>query len=375
LPITTSRLPAPLSRHLRRARRLALKRLPSPVKNRLRLAKWAILGPPAATTIAATRTQASVKPSLLAKPTKADVKDSAAESIFVGADCKPIPAPKGKSTIEVRREFIFKSTNPQGSVLEIGPAHHGTLPKRDGFNTKNVDHLDRLGLIDKYEGDTTVLSDQIEEVDYIIAAGATMAEIVSQEFDLVLASHVIEHTTSLIHFINACARLLTDDGALTLIVPDHRFCFDRFRERSSLSAVIDASLQPAESHSLGTVTEHALYAVSRRGAIVWPAGQGGNYRCVHDLGYARKLAEESANGHYIDVHHWVFTPNHLRLLIHDLADLGHISVREALFQNTVGFEFYLTLKVDGPGPRMRREELIALADTERRMLDIPTFGP
>lgn len=257
-------------------------------------------------------------------------------------------------------------------MLEIGPAHAPTFAKRDGFNTRNVDHLDRLGLMEKYR-DHNVPTEEIEEVDYVLAPGATMAETIPDRFDLVLAAHVLEHTTSLIHFVNECGRLLTDRGALSLIVPDHRFCFDRFRERSSISAVIDASLDPAKVHTRGTLTEHALYAAKRQGVIAWSPIHQGGYGWVHDVAYAKKLAAEADSGVYHDVHHWVFAPHHLRLLLHDLADLGHISLREAAFRNTVGCEFYLNLTANGPGPGMPRERLLELADAERRSLDVPVF--
>ena len=57
-----------------------------------------------------------------------------------------------------------------------------------------------------------------------------MLKAIDERFDLVLASHVLEHTTSLIDFLNECTPLLADNGVLALVVPDHRYCFDRFRE-------------------------------------------------------------------------------------------------------------------------------------------------
>ena len=65
--------------------------------------------------------------------------------------------------------------------------------------------------------------------------------------------------------------------------------------------------------------------------------------------------------------------HHLRLLLHDLADLGYVSVRETYFHDTVGHEFFLNLSVDGPGPGLSRAELVALADDERRSTDRPRF--
>jgi hypothetical protein len=86
-------------------------------------------------------------------------------------------------------------------------------------------------------------------------------------------------------------------------------------------------------------------------------------------------AEDARRGErYIDTHNWVATPHHLRLLLQDLADLGYISLRESFFHDTVRHEFFLNLKVDGPGSGMTREELLVLSEAERITLDPPEFG-
>jgi SAM-dependent methyltransferase len=202
-----------------------------------------------------------------------------------------------------------------------------------------------------------------------------MAEVIPERFDLVLASHVLEHSISLIDFVNDCSRLLAPGGVLSLVVPDHRYCFDRFRERSSIGRVIDASISRAAVHTVGTVTEHSLFRVTHRGRTSWPAGHEGDYRFVNDIEDVREQAARAHGDTYMDVHNWVFSPNHLRLLLHDLASLGLITVREAAFQDTIGHEFFLNLTSDGPGSGLPREELVMRADAEQRTMDVPAFEP
>jgi predicted SAM-dependent methyltransferase len=277
--------------------------------------------------------------------------------------------------LQIRRDFVFRTADPAGIALEIGPAHNAILPKRDGFRTRTVDYIDRDGLVEKYRELTQYSPDDIEDVDYVIPAGASMSEVIGERFDLVLASHVLEHSLSLIDFINDCTRLLAPTGVLALVVPDMRYCFDRFRERSSLGRVIDASIHPPSVHTVGTLTEFTLNAVKHRGTTSWAAGHAGTYRFAHDLDAAQQNAARARGADYIDVHNWVFTPNHLRLLLQDLHALGLISVREAAFGDTVGHEFFLNLTVDAPGTGLTREELVVLADAERRTMDTPVFGP
>jgi len=286
-----------------------------------------------------------------------------------------VPAPEATPRLEVRREFIFRTADPAGTILEVGPAHNPILPKRDGFRTRNVDYLDRDGLVAKYRAFKQYRPDDIEEVDYVIPAGGSMPEVIPERFDLVLASHVLEHSISLIDFVNDCSRLLAPGGVLSLVVPDHRYCFDRFRERSSIGRVIDASITRPTVHTVGTVTEHALFRVTHRGRTSWPAGHPGAYRFVNELDDVTEQAARARGDTYMDVHNWVFSPNHLRLLLHDLASLGLIAVREAAFQDTIGHEFFLNLTADGPGSGLTREELVSRADAEQRTMDIPAFEP
>ncbi len=270
---------------------------------------------------------------------------------------------------------MFRTADRAGTALEIGPAHNAILPKRDGFRTKTVDYIDRDGLVEKYREFKQYSPDAIEDVDYVIPAGATMAEVIQERFDLVLASHVLEHTISLIDFVNDCTTLLAPAGVLSLVVPDHRYCFDRFRERSSIGRVIDTSTNPPPVHTVGTMAEFALNAVKHRGTTSWSAGHTGSYRFLHDLDAVKAKTAQARGDGYIDVHNWVFTPNHLRLLLQDLHALGFISVREAAFQDTIGHEFFLNLTVDGPGTGLTREALVVLADAEQTTMDVPVFDP
>lgn len=279
------------------------------------------------------------------------------------------------SRLELRRSAALRSAAPDPRILEIGPAHNAIFPKREGFRTRTVDYLDREGLIDRYRDFPNYSPDDIEEVDYVLAPGAAMADVIEDRFDLVMASHVIEHTTSMIDFLNECTRLLAPGGVLALVVPDHRYCFDRFRERASLSRVVDASYAPPAVHTPGAVIEEKLNATRHRGTTAWMPDHHGHYDLIHGYAEAASYGEEARKGdRYIDTHNWVCTPHHLRLLMQDLHGLGFIQLREASFHDTVRHEFFLNLAVDAPGSGLRREELLALSEGERRSLDAPTFA-
>lgn len=279
-----------------------------------------------------------------------------------------------KDRLELRRDCVFASASREATVLEIGPAHNAILPKRDGFSTRTVDYLDREGLIKRYEEHANYSPEDIEEVDYVLPPGAPMAEVIPDRFDVVLASHVLEHTTSMIDFINESARLLNPGGVLALVVPDHRYCFDRFRERASLARVIDAAVAPPAVHTAGTVIEEKLNASTHRGTTAWAPGVAGRYEFLYDAGVAREWGQQARQAdRYIDTHNWICTPHHLRLLLQDLCELGFISMRETFFHDTVRHEFFINLSAGGPGTGLSREQLTVLSDAERRSLDAPVF--
>lgn len=309
------------------------------------------------------------QPEPVARPKKPKKVARPVQKLVGVAD--PVP---DLTRLELRRQCVLASSEPDCSIIEIGPAHNPILPRRDGFRTKNVDYLDREGLVDKYKAHANYDPDDIEDVDFVLRPGSEMSEDIAERFDLVLASHVIEHTTSLVHFINECERLLVPGGTIALVVPDHRFCFDRFRQRSSLGRIIDAHDHPPTVHSVGTMIDFSLNAVKHRGSTSWKPRHGGKYSFVNDIDTVRAMAERSrTTTDYIDMHNWVFSPHYLRLVLHDLATLGYISVRESYFHPTVGHEFFLNLDSGGAGPDLSRRELVDLANAELRSLDEPTW--
>ena len=49
-----------------------------------------------------------------------------------------------------------------------------------------------------------------------------------------------------------------------------------------------------------------------------------------------------------DVHVWRFVPSSFRLILRDLAEIGQIGLRERLFHDSVGNEFYAALSRTAP---------------------------
>lgn len=249
--------------------------------------------------------------------------------------------------------------------LELGPSHRPIAAKRDGFNVRTLDHLSREGLVAKYEQHGVDLN-AIENVDYIWN-GEPYRELVGDSvyFDWIIASHLVEHTPDLIAFLADCSEVLNPDGFLALTVPDKRYCFDRFRPRTSLANIVDAHEHKRKIHSAGTAAEYFMNVVSRGEKIAWTPAEQGGYDFVHSVREAstamKAIIEQGA---YLDLHAWVFTPSSFRLMIEDLHSLGLSPFREASFQDTTINEFHVKLSKAGAGPNLSRFELLEMIEAE-----------
>jgi predicted SAM-dependent methyltransferase len=264
-----------------------------------------------------------------------------------------------------RRDIILQLLDLEGVGIEIGPSHNPIAPKKLGFKVEVIDHLDRQGLIEKYQGHGVNLAN-IEDVDYVWH-GESYADLTGKRgyFDWVIASHVIEHTPDFIGFLNQCDEILNGCGYLSLVIPDKRYCFDHFRAPSSLATLIDGHLSGNRIHSAGAVADYFMNVVKRGDLIAWDSTASGHYETVHSLDQAISSMHAVQNeGTYFDIHRWCFVPHLFRLLIADLNQLGLIALKEASFHETVGCEFYLTLSREGDGPSLSRLQMMKLAEEE-----------
>ena len=260
-----------------------------------------------------------------------------------------------------RLALLTKHLDLAGTGLEIGPSHNPLLRKSDGHDIRVADHLDRAGLIAKYDGVRP--TGRIEDVDYVLRPGR-LTDSIPERFDYILASHVAEHTVCLVSFLQDCAALLRPGGVLSLALPDPRFCFDRFRERAALGRVIDTYRNGPTVHTEGSVIEHNLNMVTRDGAVAWFDQAEGDFTFRVPLDLVLQRSQQAASGEFVDTHNWVLTPHHFRLLLHDLHLLGLVSLREHSFVDTIDHEFFLTLSLEGQGPQSSRAELVTLAAGE-----------
>ena len=180
-----------------------------------------------------------------------------------------------------RKEKVFHRIDENGVGLEIGPSHRPFAPKSQGYKVEIIDHLSREQLLEKYKAHGVDLQ-SIEEVDHVWS-GQSFEDLTgkSKFYDYIIASHVVEHAPDLVRFLQDCSAVLKDDGVVSLVIPDKRYCFDHFRPITGISRIVDAYFGQQKIHSPGSVAEYFLNVVSKSGNIAWNKFRFGNYSFAH----------------------------------------------------------------------------------------------
>ena len=258
-----------------------------------------------------------------------------------------------------REQIILSYIKRDGLGVEIGAGCAPIAPKKQGFRVHVLDHCDKKALIEKYRPHGTNV-DKIEEVDSVWD-GRSYTELIGRRhvYDWVIGSHVLEHTTDLIGFLNDCDPCYARMG-----------CFhSQYRIAGFVSIVFGQSpesggsltLRRQKIHSPGSCVEYFLTVVKKGARLAWSPGPGekDEYAFVHSIAEEKKALGDVGEGNaYLDIHEWCFTPNSFRLMMRDLFELGLVQLKELSFHPPVGHEFYMTLSRRGQLPRESRLELM-----------------
>lgn len=242
---------------------------------------------------------------------------------------------------------LVKLTDP---VLEFGPSYLPVFPRREGYNVEIVDHTDQAGLLEKYGAMGCDIS-LIEKVDHVWA-GRLVSEIVTNHhFSYVFASHVVEHVPDLVCFLNDCAKLLSKEGHIILIVPDKRYCFDLLQPLTDPAKVIADSIRSESKHSIEALyREESQVSVSynNKDVLAWWQGAVDDYRFMHQnpINRYKAVLDAQKETAYQDAHEYYFTPSSFLLILEELRHLGLTNVKIDLITRARGCEFLVILKPD-----------------------------
>jgi len=250
-----------------------------------------------------------------------------------------------------RRDQVVADLDLTRPGLEIGPSYRPLLPKAQFPTVETLDHADAQTLRAKYRemGHPEEIVNQIVDVDHIWQGGSlTTAVPEGRTFAFIVGSHLIEHTTDVIGFLQDCQALLDPGGRAALVVPDRGYCFDYFQPLTNAGAAIDAHLYPQRFHPPGQLLNHLLYAVTRDGQLAWGPNATGTVELqFRDLDNVTEWMDIGRRQEeYFDIHRWRYTPSSFELLVTDLACLGYHHMRLIRAPRPGGHEFSVTLEND-----------------------------
>jgi SAM-dependent methyltransferase len=220
-----------------------------------------------------------------------------------------------------RGEFASLVT-AANSVLEIGPF---AAPLLRGTPVRYCDVLDTAQLRERAAslGMDPAL---VPEVHYRMGDG--LLDDVPDRFEAILGSHSIEHQPDLVGHLQQVERRLLPGGRYFLLVPDHRYTFDRQIPASTIAEVLQAHEEGRRVHTLRSVIEHRALTVHNDPVAHWESPLPAARPTPPDAEAVTRAVEEfhDADGGYIDVHAWYFTPDSFAGIVGVLHRMGLIGL-------------------------------------------------
>jgi hypothetical protein len=228
----------------------------------------------------------------------------------------------GMPSRQERMRYGLDLSSQQG--VELGPLMTPIVQKHEG-RILYVDHADTETIRAKYAGHPHVDCARIVPIDVSWASGRLQDAFEPRfQADYVLASHVIEHVPDLVTWLADIRDILAPRGQLRLAIPDRRYTFDFLRRETELHEVLDAYVQRATVPTAHVVLDHCLnfrtvdLHQAWRGTLE-PANMTPTFSVADAIAQARKVLAE---GVYLDVHCWVFTPTSFARLMERATAAG-----------------------------------------------------
>lgn len=253
-----------------------------------------------------------------------------------------------KGPVPDTRHLVLDGLNLSSkTVLEIGPLARPIVARNAARQVFYMDHCSTEDLRKKYQDERSLNVADIAEVDFVAADGRISNNVGSRKFDVIVASHVIEHVPDLIGWIEEASSVLTSNGVLALIVPDKRYTFDVCRRLSPHREIEAAYRERRTRPGLWNVVDHFANVVSARADDLWRAPETALEAApIHSPDDVERALTDWKNGGYIDCHAWVFTPEHFNGIMtwaNEKCGLP-VTVKKIIDTKFRNLEFYVQLQ-------------------------------
>jgi len=189
-----------------------------------------------------------------------------------------------------------------------------------------ADYATQDALRTKSAADPNVDCSAIPHIDYVVASIADYGQI-TERFDYILASHVIEHTPDFLGWLKTLLVLLKPEGRLILAIPDRRYMFDYFRAESTLGDALEAFYEQRSRPTFRQVFDGHGGARKIDIISIWDGRPPKPTERYFDMHTVLNLAQSAAGGAYSDCHCWVFTHPSFLNLLSCAGELGVLTCR------------------------------------------------
>ena len=171
--------------------------------------------------------------------------------------------------------------------------------------------------------------------------------IIKNKFDFIYSAHLIEHQVCLLKHLNQIEKILKKNMFYFLVVPDSRYCFDKFKKLSTISDVFDQFYSKSQSVRLKNLIDTYYLDTHNDADIHWKNKVNKNNllppfsieRIIDAIDVYKKNT-------YIDVHSWHFTPDSFSKILNILFITDYTTLKiERIYptrKNTQ--EFFAILK-------------------------------
>jgi len=229
--------------------------------------------------------------------------------------------------------------------LEMGPLDKPLMTK-DQHKVLYVDHASKADLIKKYlttGTPETVTPDKICDPDIVWDGKRPLADVTdARNLDFCVSSHVIEHVPNVLGWLAQIGTLLRHGSIINMAVPHRDFTFDRMREVTRPSELIQASLDRRTRPNGGQVFDFIANVsfVGQDDAKVRPD--------LISMAYKHAWAA-TQDDFYMDAHCSVFTPQSFLECFEVISYTGLINfkLRKIWPATTQGNEFIVSLEFGG----------------------------
>jgi hypothetical protein len=156
-----------------------------------------------------------------------------------------------------RRKIFFGSNNQINSShkgIEIGAFSRPTvLPEEAQMYYSDYYSTEELK---EQASSLKIPLESIPEVHYVTKTQELDCQLVEEEFDFIIANHVLEHVIDPFRWMKNLEFALKTNGRFLITLPDKRLSFDKYRPDTSLSHFIEDFRHGGER----SIEEHALEA-------------------------------------------------------------------------------------------------------------------